>query len=203
MNTLQINWSSLDKFISSQPKPVIDHSAYPLKFKRKVTNPPWCGPIEPEFKNSLEDIAVAKINELYKEREAILKEIKNTKPVNDLHKQVLEYSIQSHEVNFKKWLKYWLRLSGYEPEGQSITSVAVQNAREYPTQDLIPDVKPCGSKFRVACPFHDERNPSFYIYPNGSWHCFGCAAHGTNAIDFMQKANPEMGFMEIVNKLQI
>lgn len=203
MNTFQINSNSIEEFISKQPKLVIDHSAYPLKFKRRVTNPPWCGPIELEFKDSLEDISVTKINELYKKKESFLIEIKAIKPVNDLHKQVLEYSIQSHEENFRKWLKYWLRLSGYEPEGQSITGVAIQKAREYPTQDLIPDAKPCGSKFRVACPFHEERNPSFYIYLDGSWHCFGCAVHGNNAIDFMQKANPEMGFMEIVNKLQI
>jgi hypothetical protein len=203
MNTFQINFDSIEKFIRNQPHLIIDHTAYPLKFKRKVTNPPWCGAIESEFKDGLEDIAVAKINELYKEKKSFLEEIKNIGPVNDLHKQVLEYSIQSYEEKFKKWLKYWLRLSGYEPEGQSITSVAVQKAREYPTQDLIPEVKQCGNKFRVACPFHEERSPSFYIYPDGSWHCFGCAAHGNNAIDFMQKANPEMGFMEIVNKLQI
>ena len=203
MNTFQIDFDLIDEFVSRQPQLVVDHTAYPLKLKKKVTNPPWCGPIEPEFKNSLEDVAVANINELYKERESFLAEVETIKPVNELHKQVLEYSIQSHEENFKKWLKYWLRLSGYEPGGLSITSVAVQKAREYPTQDLIPEARPCGSKFRVACPFHDERNPSFYIYPNGSWHCFGCSAHGNNAIDFMQKANPEMGFMEIVGKLQI
>jgi len=181
----------------------IDHSAYPLKFKRNVINPPWYGAIESQFKSSLDDVSTVKINELYKEKKSFLKEIKTIKPINWLHKEVLEYSIQSHEENFRKWLKYWLRLSGYEPEDKNINSVKVQKAREYPTQDLIPDARQCGNKFRVACPFHKERNPSFYIYPDGSWHCFGCAAHGNNAIDFMQKINPNMGFMEIVQKLQI
>jgi len=133
MNTLQVSFNSIEEFIERQPKLVIDHKSYPLKFKKRVVNPPWCGKIEPEFKDSLEDIAVAKINELYKEKKLFLTEVKNVTPINELHKQVLDYSIQSHEENFRMWLKYWLRLSGYEPEGQSITSVAIQRAREYPT----------------------------------------------------------------------
>ncbi len=203
MKTSRIDWVSVNKFMDSQSQLVIDHTAYPFKFKRKVTNPPRYIPIEPEFKSCVEDVAVAKIKELYADREKFLAEIKTAKPLSDFHKKVLECSVELHEENFKKWLKYWLRLSGYEPEVKYTTSAKVQKAREYPTQDLIPEARPCGSRFRVACPFHGERNPSFYIYPDGSWHCFGCAAHGNNAIDFMQKTNPEMGFMEIVSKLQI
>jgi len=40
-----------------------------------------------------------------------------------------------------------------------------------------------GRNFTARCPFHNERTPSFYIYPDGHYHCFGCGAHG-NAITF-------------------
>jgi DNA primase len=36
-----------------------------------------------------------------------------------------------------------------------------------------------GSNFTACCPFHQERTPSFYVYPDDqSYHCFGCGAHG-------------------------
>jgi DNA primase len=57
--------------------------------------------------------------------------------------------------------------------------------------DFTPLIKTritsAGDKKRMLCPFHDENNPSFFIYPNNSYYCFGCGVHG-NAIDFvMQK----------------
>ena len=41
------------------------------------------------------------------------------------------------------------------------------------------------SNNQALCPFHNERTPSFTIYPKtNSWHCFGCGAGGS-AIDFV------------------
>jgi hypothetical protein len=36
-----------------------------------------------------------------------------------------------------------------------------------------------GNRWRSPCPFHKEAKPSFVVYPDGSYHCFGCRAHGT------------------------
>lgn len=42
-------------------------------------------------------------------------------------------------------------------------------------------------KNKVACcPFHRETTPSFTVYPQGKFHCFGCGEHG-DAIDFTAK----------------
>ena len=34
-----------------------------------------------------------------------------------------------------------------------------------------------GRLWTALCPFHGERSPSFYVYPD-HFHCFGCDAHG-------------------------
>lgn len=35
-----------------------------------------------------------------------------------------------------------------------------------------------------CCPFHPDRSPSFVVYPDGHFHCFGCAEHG-DVIDYV------------------
>ena len=36
-----------------------------------------------------------------------------------------------------------------------------------------------GSRWKTLCPFHSEKTPSFVVYPDGTYHCFGCSKHGT------------------------
>lgn len=38
----------------------------------------------------------------------------------------------------------------------------------------------------VCCPFHNEKTPSLKLYPNGTWHCFGCN-RGGSSIDFVME----------------
>lgn len=40
-------------------------------------------------------------------------------------------------------------------------------------------LKQKGNKYTACCPFHTEKTPSFFVYSDGSYHCFGCSAHGT------------------------
>jgi hypothetical protein len=43
-------------------------------------------------------------------------------------------------------------------------------------------------RFYVAlCPFHGEKTPSFYVYPD-HFHCFGCGAHG-DVFDWLIRAH--------------
>ncbi|MEP3276724.1 MAG: CHC2 zinc finger domain-containing protein [Stappiaceae bacterium] len=51
-------------------------------------------------------------------------------------------------------------------------------------------LKKNGREFWSCCPFHDEKTPSFSIYPSKAgiekYHCFGCGAHG-DVIDFVRE----------------
>jgi DNA primase len=51
-----------------------------------------------------------------------------------------------------------------------------------------------GRTFRGLCPFHGEKHPSFYIYPEQqSWHCFGCNTGGDVFSFIMKKQGIDFG----------
>jgi DNA primase len=62
-------------------------------------------------------------------------------------------------------------------------------------------------RHKVCCPFHQEDSPSLHIYDDGSWHCFGCGAHGRDVIDFVGRYyhgasyDPAIHFVDVVDRL--
>ena len=65
--------------------------------------------------------------------------------------------------------------------------------------EYVP-LKKSGRQFRGPCPFHKEKDPSFYVDPaKGVFHCFGCKAGG-NVFDFVEKAD-SLAFGEAVERL--
>ena len=51
-----------------------------------------------------------------------------------------------------------------------------------------------GRTFKGLCPFHAEKHPSFYVYPEQqSWHCFGCNNGGDVFSFIMKKQNIDFG----------
>jgi len=56
-----------------------------------------------------------------------------------------------------------------------------------------------GGRYQALCPFHAEDTPSFVIYPDNSFHCFGCQANG-DSIDFVRKLR-DFSYNEAIGSL--
>jgi DNA primase len=49
------------------------------------------------------------------------------------------------------------------------------------------ELRKSGSRLQGKCPFHDDRDPSFFVNPEKQrFYCFGCQQKG-DVIDFVQK----------------
>ncbi len=56
-----------------------------------------------------------------------------------------------------------------------------------------------GSNIMACCPFHNEKSPSFHVYADGHYYCYGCKENG-DAITFVRKTR-EMSFVEALKFL--
>lgn len=73
---------------------------------------------------------------------------------------------------------------GRVPTGR-ITDEDIKKAKQTPIENIInKPLKKVGKNLITNCPFHDDRHPSFYIYPqtNTCW-CFSCG-QGGDSISF-------------------
>jgi hypothetical protein len=99
------------------------------------------------------------------------------------------------------------RLKRYLPQPKSVGRVdqeRIDRAKEYPILQVaelgIKKIKKCGGTYRCLCPYHEERTPSFFLYPQANtFYCFGCQVHG-DAISLTEKLQ-NLSFIEAVKYL--
>ena len=69
---------------------------------------------------------------------------------------------------------------------QYFTSVRMSNPMPAFCTARGIELKRAGTRLKGFCPFHTEKTPSFYVFPDGGSHCFGCGWDGT-VIDLCAK----------------
>ncbi len=77
-------------------------------------------------------------------------------------------------------LKRLLFVSKGRVQKGRISEAQIQQARLVPIENIINQkLRKCGKAFVGLCPLHNERTPSFYVYPeSNSFYCFGCNQGG-------------------------
>ncbi len=88
-------------------------------------------------------------------------------------------------------LKRYLAISKGRAIKGRISDEVIQLALSAPIKEVAIKagikLRKSGRNFTASCPFHHDRSPSLYLYPErNDYHCFGCGAHG-NVINFVQQ----------------
>ena len=72
-----------------------------------------------------------------------------------------------------------------------------------PIDDVISsyvDLKTSGNTLKGLCPFHNEKTPSFTVYPaTASYYCFGCQ-NGGDVVTFIRQIE-NLDYVEAVKML--
>ncbi len=179
----------------------MNHIKFGKQFKHYL-NPPAI-PTDEEiqvFGSNLKAIIEEKLSALnnrdfyiLRRNEASIRKIqKLTKPGSPHDWFCIEYAAAEYEEHFYvyRWQKYWLAiLDKLEPATLRHLSrgLDIAHAKDFPIDQLYPNqLRQFGGRFNGLCPFHDERTPSLFIFPDNHFYCYGCGEHG-DAIDFVMK----------------
>lgn len=113
--------------------------------------------------------------------------------LNKLEKNLFRLKHLEYLLNPKKVSSSWAKF------GEKI-----EIAKKYPIEEIARsklDIRQIGQNFICLCPFHNEKTPSFYIYPNTNrFYCFGCQEKGD--VINLTMALYDLYFKEVIEMLQ-
>lgn len=123
--------------------------------------------------------------------------------VQDLHIDLQEIIYNDEETKLKNNIKrtnHFLCIDEWKrkpPSEDQITDREIALAKTISIKDIS------GLRYSHAgftqCPFHNEKTPSFRVYADNRFHCFGCQENG-DVIDFVMQMH-DLGFLDAVKFL--
>lgn len=119
-----------------------------------------------------------------------------------VRKEVYTYQIQRVVEPRNRVIKRIAALLTPRTVGSTrITDDDIARAREFPIEELYDGrlFKSGGKSKCGLCPFHVEKTPSFHIYKDNRYKCFGCQEYG-DVIQFYMKQN-NVKFIDAVKAL--
>lgn len=165
---------------------------------------------------ALKEIASGKLNELHIALSEVKKlELRRNRLIDKYdksYKRKLTLQVWSYEIENKKyyldiWIKYWLKIAGFENKHKNPKlALDVEKARNVQIENLYEsELRKIGNRLTGICPFHNprgdrEKSSSFYIFEDNSFHCFSCLAHGSGAIDFLMQLK-KLDFVSALKEL--
>ena len=168
------------------------------------------------FEGDLMDVLLPKIDELSKEKRELEENIDKFK--KETRQAIIKSGSKEPDVLYAfvglHNAKYEIRLAEVISELDNLLQAKfelsrginksddldIQKARENPIEDLHREMKKRGRVFVGKCPFHEEKQPSFTVYPQtNSYYCFSCHKGG-DSINFIMQLEG-LSFVDAVKRL--
>ncbi len=120
----------------------------------------------------------------------------------------LKSTVEPYELRLKKFMKeyrnilpIWRVLNNEKPSSKEEEfEEQIQQARNVPIESLYSgSLRKSSKKLMGKCPFHEEHSPSFFIFDDNHFKCFGCGVSG-DSIEFYMKSH-DVTFKEAVRAL--
>lgn len=154
-----------------------------------------------EYKDSRLEY-LEKVKQTYKELDTTNKRLINKLDDNedaswlvDVIKDLPGYIDTSKKLRI---LRYEMKALNNKAPKSKITDFDIEMAKKVKMTSLIKCER-AGTYFRAVCPFHNEKNASFVIYPTNTAYCFACQVR-VDPISFIRKLN-NLTFVEAVKFL--
>ncbi|MGA2910491.1 MAG: CHC2 zinc finger domain-containing protein [Candidatus Microgenomates bacterium] len=193
---------------NKQERPTYDHIRYGKGTQHFVLPPRNIN--KTDFEMEVYVMAIEKIKELQDRFKEIRDEYNELEPrllsnkINisvNIRYLIAKFNYKKERYCILKWIKYWKDLAGIKEEKGFREKLDVERARSYPIEDLYKgDLRRVMNRLQGLCPFHEEKSPSFFIFEDNHFHCFGCSEHGSS-IDFLMKTK-NLDFVSAVKELQ-
>lgn len=174
---------------------------YHQSLKFEPTPSTW-SKVAPEMLTRSSELLLEKTNQLEELKNKIKSDLseKMTPDQKMWRESFIELSLGVNAAVLEKQIS-WLRrfIANFTEDKPEIGEEEIEQAKQVPLETLIPDLKLKSGKLLRCCPFHDEKTPSFTVFKNNRYYCFGCGEHG-DPITWVMKSQ-HINFIQAIKYL--